>query len=232
MMIESTVMRYVYGPDGMTELTFNKKALDHWAKSLHKSTIIWYNGFSEISLNPLLDIIEVSTSRDVGHRKEEWRSRIAENEKNWVKVLSTCIPLFDAENHTAKIVNIYTGKLSNKHVHTGKCIEIGSKQVKKFHLTLHEGVYDPLSKQGKTKSILQKSVRVNDEEIIDTSLICSIVIAMQLTNAAMTAENVFKHELAPIATSIFNDDGDLTPAKSKTVLKRTLESQMSSRTMD
>lgn len=146
--------------------------------------------------------------------------------------MSTCIRLFDAENHTAKIVNIYTGKLSKKHVHTGKCIEIGSKQVKKFHLTLHEGVYDPLSKQGKTKSILQKSVRVNDEEIIDTSLICSIVIAMQLTNAAMTAENVFKHELAPIATSIFNDDGDLTPAKSKTVLKRTLESQMSSRTMD
>lgn len=40
MVIESTVMRYVYGPDGMAGLTFNEKALDHWAKSLHKSTIM------------------------------------------------------------------------------------------------------------------------------------------------------------------------------------------------
>ena len=39
--------------------------------------------------------------------------------------------------------------------------------------------------------ILQKSVRVNDEEIIDTSPNFSKVIAMQLTNMAMTVENLF-----------------------------------------
>ena len=76
-------------------------------------------------------------------------------------------------------------------------------------------------------SFLQKSVRVNDEEIIDTSLIYSRVFAMQLI-----VENVFKHELAPIPTSIFNNDGDLRPAKSKADMKRTLESKLSTRTMN
>ena len=79
----------------------------------------------------------------------------------------------------------------------------------------------------KVLSILQKSVRVNDEEIIDTFLIYSRVIAMQLI-----VENVFKHELAPIPTSIFNNDGDLRPAKSKADMKRTLESKLSTRTMN
>ena len=83
----------------------------------------------------------------------------------------------------------------------------------------------------KVMSILQKSVRVNDEEIIDTSLIDSRVIAIQLTNTAMTVENVFKHKLAPVPTSIFNDDGDLRPAKSKTDMKRTPEFKVSTRTM-
>ena len=78
-------------------------------------------------------------------------------------------------------------------------------------------------------SIIQASVRVNDE---DTSLIYSRVISVQLTNPAMTVENVFKHKLAPRSTSIFNDGSDLRPAKSKADLKRTLESKASTRTMD
>ena len=74
-----------------------------------------------------------------------------------------------------------------------------------------------------SRSILQKSVRVNDGEIIDTPLIYSRDIAMQLTNPVMTVENVFKHDLAPIPTSIFNDDGDLRPAKPKADMKRILD---------
>ena len=80
-------------------------------------------------------------------------------------------------------------------------------------------------------SILQESIRVNDKEIIDTSLIYFRVIATQLTNVTMTVKNVFKYELATISTSIFNDGSDLRPAKSKADLKRTLQSKASTHTM-
>ena len=42
-MIESTLMRYGHGPNGMARLTFHKKALDRWAKSLHISSIMEKN---------------------------------------------------------------------------------------------------------------------------------------------------------------------------------------------
>ena len=42
---------------------------------------------------------------------------------------------------------------------------------------------------------------------------------------------VFKHDLAPIPASIFNDDGDLKPEKSKADVKRTQKSKESTRTM-
>ena len=80
---------------------------------------------------------------------------------------------FDTENHPAEIVNIHTGKLSNKDVYVDKCGEIGSEQAKKCHQTWPEMFSDPLSKQVKTISILQKSVLVNDVEIIGTTLVYS-----------------------------------------------------------
>ena len=48
----------------------------------------------------------------------------------------------------------------------------------------------------------------------------------------MTGEHVFKHELTPIPTSIFNADSDLRPANSKADLKRALASKESTCTIN
>ena len=173
----------------------------------------------------------------MSHHQEEGRSQIIEDEKHREKIRNfflTCIHPFDTENHPVKTVNMNIGKLSN-NVNCEKCIEIGIEQFKKIHQTQPEGFYAPLIKQDKTfsrMSILQKRVRINNDEIMDTSVIYSRVIAMSLTNPAMTLENVFKDELAPITTSTFNDHVDLRPAKSKEDLKNFLESKASIRTMN
>ena len=77
------------------------------------------------------------------------------------------------------MMNIHTNKLSNKDVNVGKCIEISSEQVRKFHQTLPEGFHDPLRKEVKTIFILHKHIQVNDEKIIDTSLIYFKVMQLQ-----------------------------------------------------
>ena len=59
-------------------------------------------------------------------------------------------------------------------------------------------------------------------EIIDISLIYSRVIAMQLTNEAMTVVNIFKYELSLIPTALFNDEDEMRAAKSKSDLKSLL----------
>ena len=65
-----------------------------------------------------------------------------------------------------------------------------------------------------------KSICVNDIEVIDTSPIYSRVIVLHLTNVAVKVKNIFRYELAPIPTSIFEDTGDLRAAKSKSNLNK------------
>ena len=79
--------------------------------------------------------------------------------------------------------------------------------MRRFVSQLPNGFYAILNKEVKTVTVLKKSVKVNDVEIIDASLIYSRVIALQLTNNALEIENVFKFELAPIPTSMFEDTG-------------------------
>ena len=47
--------------------------------------------------------------------------------------LSTCTHTFDTENHSAEIVSIHNGKLSNKDVNFDKCVDVGGEHFKKFH---------------------------------------------------------------------------------------------------
>ena len=77
-------------------------------------------------------------------------------------------------------------------------------------------------------AIVKKFVPVNDVEIIDTSLIYSRVIAIQLTNKAMTVGNIFKYELPPIPTALFNDEDKMIAAKSKSDPKSLLGTKVSS----
>ena len=51
----------------------------------------------------------------------------------------------------------------------------------------------------------------------------------QLTNEAVTVENIFKYELSPILAALFNDEGEMRAAKSKSDLKSLLGTKVSSR---
>ena len=90
-MIETTVMRYGHGPSGMVGITFNEKALDRWAKSLHISSLVEQN---------LLGFKDGTTNNDVTKHKEESLSRIksdALDRENIQKFLATCIHPFSVE---------------------------------------------------------------------------------------------------------------------------------------
>ena len=67
---------------------------------------------------------------------------------------------FHSKNHQAEIVSIHTSKLSNKDVKLTNALRSVVNKLKNF-----------IKHCFKTISIRQKSVRVNDEEIIDTSLL-------------------------------------------------------------
>ena len=68
-------------------------------------------------------------------------------------------------------------------------------------------------------SALKKSVKVGNDEIIDTALIYSRVIAMQLSNDSFEMKDVLKYELCPIPKSMFKDSGEMRTADNKSDFK-------------
>lgn len=88
----------------------------------------------------------------MSHYKGEGRSQIIKDrniEKNYETLCQSVYTLL----MPAEIVNMHTGKLSNKDISIDKWVEIGSEQVKKFDQLLPEEFYDPLSEQVKTMPI-------------------------------------------------------------------------------
>ena len=83
------------------------------------------------------------------------------------------------------IVNICTGQVSSHKVSVDQCISIGKDQVKSFYEGLPDGFYELLSKKVVTMAAGKKSVKVGDVNALDTTLIYSRVMALQMTNTIL-----------------------------------------------
>ena len=223
MMIETTVMRYGHGPGGVVGITLDEKSLDKWALSMHLFSLLE---------DQLLKLGDESIKKSWYH-KEEGNGQIKSDgmdRENINIMLDKCINPFTVENHPEEIVNIVSGSLSSSTVNVDKALDIGNRQRHLFESRLPEKFYEPLSKSGITMNSLKKSVKVDDSEIVDTALIYSRVIAIQLSNASFNMKDVLKYELCPIPTSMFKDSGEMKIADNKSVLKKTISVLTSART--
>lgn len=68
----------------------------------------------------------------------------------------------------------------------------------------------------------------SDTLSVDTNLIYSRVIGLQASGLDVDVEDVFAHELSPVPTSMFTDEGKMRVAKSKSTLKQSLKVDSSS----
>lgn len=75
----------------------------------------------------------------------------------------------------------------------------------------------------------KKSVNIGKQKVFDTNLIYSRVICLQASNRDIDIDNLMSHELAPLPTSLFADSGDMRISTSKSILKRDMKIEVSSR---
>ena len=87
--------------------------------------------------------------------------------------------------------------------------------MQQFINDLLDGFYKPLTVVALTMKKLKKSIKINEVEVLDTSLMYSRAFSLQLPNVALRVENAFSFELSPVLTSMFDDTGDMRSAKSK-----------------
>ena len=78
-------------------------------------------------------------------------------------------------------------------------------------------------------AVYKKSVKLVSDFIFDTKLIYSRTIGL-IPSRKLDPKDLFRYELSPVPTSMFDDNSDMRITKSKSVLKQTLQVSHSTRT--
>ncbi len=98
-----------------------------------------------------------------------------------------------------------------------------------FEKSWPAGFHNTISKKVETMSITKKHVKVGETNVTDTNVIYQRIMGLQVSSREVDLEHVLSYELAPVATSLFTDAGDLRIATSKSTLKKQLQVEISGR---
>ena len=223
-MIETTFMRYGHSSDGIIGITLKPKALKVWALSRH------------LCCNVLTSMDAMEDGDNQHHQtthKEESPARIESDRKDRDGIrqkLEDCIDPMDHKLHPDEIINIATGEIGSASINVHDAISIGKQQLEEFESSWPDGFYRTIPKKVKTMTSNAKSNTdsVGDKSCVDLNAIYSRVIGLLASSQEVDIHDVFSHELAPVPTSMFTENG-MRIAKNKSVLKNKLQVEVSDR---
>ena len=92
---------------------------------------------------------------------------------------------------------------------------------------LPQGFYDKISSPVVTMATSRKGISVGAATTVDTEVIFNRTLGI-IGSGEFDLNDLFSHELAPIPTALFLDDGSMRPASSKSKLKNYLQVEESS----
>ena len=136
--------------------------------------------------------------------------------------LETCVDPLDV-SQGQHIINIVTGKISNKNVNVEDAVRIEEAQLQEFESACPTGFYQTIKMKVITMTEGKKQRGADPMEQCDSGLIFERVTALMSTRA-INLNDVMKNELAAVLTSVFDEKcGELRISKSKSILKRRLQ---------
>ena len=76
-------------------------------------------------------------------------------------------------------------------------------------------------------------MNIGESKLFDTNLINTRVIGLQISSSRETdIDRILAHELAPVPTSMFSEIGDMKMCTAKSILKKVLQSTVSTRHLE
>ena len=81
----------------------------------------------------------------------------------------------------------------------------------------------------KTQVEYGKYTKFIDTKVINTELIYTKVIDIQASSGEIIRQQLLSYELSPVPTAMFSESGEMKVAKAKSVLKKVLQKEVSSR---
>ena len=224
MWIETTFMRYGKGPREIKGITLQPSSLKRWSLTLHLCS----------QLTKDVEELKESKTDDAKVHKEENTGRIvadSEDRKKIKEKLDVCINPLDPTLHPSDgVINVATGRIGPENVNVYDAVSVGKEQMKMFTASLPSGWHDPISKQVTTMNVINKKTKPGSTAAYDSDLMYSRMIGL-CESCGINTRDMFAYELAPVPTSMFDDDVEMRIAKNKSDLKRKLQVESSTRTM-
>ena len=158
------------------------------------------------------------------------KSRIQADGKDREQIkrkLQSCSPLNPEDHPSNKIVNIATGMVGDQTINVDNAVSLKVSKMREFESSWPEGFNVPLSTKVVTMAVSNKKTKEGSGVSFDTELIFGRVIGL-LSTRSLDLENLFQHELAPIPTSMFLDNGEMRLVTTKAVLRHKLQCEQSS----
>ena len=227
MAIETTFMRYGKGRNGIIGITLKPGTLKTWVYSLHAC-----NGI----INDLNEMSDEERPPAHTYHKEEMSARMKQDEQDRHTLRdksNLCIDPLDPDQHPSDgLVNIVTGMVvTHPSVNVHNAVKLGQTQIKSFKKTWPGGFHDTIHKIVNTMSF-SRNLKLEKSKVFDTETIYARAMTLQATSRGIDPENLLAHELAPYPTSMFDVDGHMREAKTKSTLKNTLKVDISSRSAE
>jgi hypothetical protein len=223
MAIETTFMRYGKGKSGIVGITVKPETLKTWAYSLHTCHSV---------IRDLSEMRERDHSQSQTQHKEETPGRIKGDLKDRQGLrdkLELCTDPLDPK-HPKGLLNIVTGQiLTHQSINVDTAAAIGHTQMQSFEESWPAGFHATIPKLVTTMSLSRQHIKVGDTNVFDTEVIYARAMALQRSSRDLDTDTLMCHELAPVPTAMFDQQGNMRDAKTKSNLKNALKVDVSRR---
>ena len=224
MFTETTNMRLGHGPTGAIGVATDYHQTVKWALSFALS--------GEVSQSVRSSSNTEQDSQHTRH-KEEDEGRIKTDQadrQSLCDILDVCIdPLEYASHPDGALMNIVTGQIAHPDVNADNAVSPGHRAMENFKGGWPDLFHCPLGKLVVTMDVKENHVLVGKERVYDQELMYARVIGLLAGSREINFDDVLTVELAAYPPSIFNADGNMNVATSKSTLKHKLQVTISER---
>ena len=143
--------------------------------------------------------------------------------------LLLCINPLEPTEHPQCLINVASGEIvQNPEINVEQSIEIGKLQLKTFIHSLPESFHEKLGNRVVKWTADKKNIGIGGgQKVCDTDVFYARALASERDDAP-SIQDMLDTELAPVATSMFEDNGDFRTTV-KSVLKNDLAVEKSAR---
>ena len=113
--------------------------------------------------------------------------------------------------------------MSGATVNVDNADHLGLNQMKAFEETWPDGFHLPLQKCVKTMAVSKKHIKLGDQKVYDTELIYARAMHLQNSLRDYDAGNLMSYKLSPYPPAMFERNGQMKQATSKSSLKNVLK---------